>query len=85
MIKEILISASEKLSKDDQKTFSVLSNPEFLSEGTAINDLESPDRVLIGGEDQNAIQALKDIYENWVPAEKILTTNLWSRIIKVSC
>lgn len=58
--------------------FHVLSNPEFLAEGTAIADLHHPDRVLIGGEDQGAIDALAQIYEAWVPKEKIITTNLWS-------
>ncbi len=62
--------------------FQILSNPEFLAEGTAIADLHHPDRVLIGGdptsEGQQAIQALVAIYEQWVPAERILTTNLWS-------
>ena len=58
--------------------FQVLSNPEFLAEGTAIADLLNPDRVLIGGEDQEAIEALVDIYASWVPRERILTTNLWS-------
>ncbi|MEI7952491.1 MAG: nucleotide sugar dehydrogenase, partial [Synechococcaceae cyanobacterium ELA182] len=60
------------------KTFSVLSNPEFLAEGTAIADLESPDRVLIGGEDDAAIEALVAIYSQWVPESRILRTNLWS-------
>jgi len=60
------------------KTFSVLSNPEFLAEGTAIADLESPDRVLIGGEDPEAIEALAGVYGQWVPSERILRTNLWS-------
>jgi len=60
------------------RTFAVLSNPEFLAEGTAIEDLEDPDRVLIGGEDPAAIAALAGIYGQWVPAERILTTNLWS-------
>jgi UDPglucose 6-dehydrogenase len=60
------------------KTFSVLSNPEFLAEGTAIRDLEAPDRVLIGGEDGAAIEALAAIYGQWVPQERILRTNLWS-------
>ena len=59
-------------------TFSVLSNPEFLAEGTAITDLENPDRVLIGGEDQGAIDALAGIYGHWVAPERILRTNLWS-------
>ena len=62
--------------------FQVLSNPEFLAEGTAIEDLQDPDRVLIGGdqtpEGLAAIQTLFDIYARWVPAEKILTTNVWS-------
>ena len=62
----------------DGKTFAVLSNPEFLAEGTAIADLEAPDRVLIGGEDPVAIEALVAIYSQWVPAERILRTNLWS-------
>lgn len=60
------------------KSFSVLSNPEFLAEGTAIQDLEKPDRVLIGGSDKKAVEALAGIYENWVPKGKILRTNLWS-------
>ncbi|MBW1656733.1 UDP-glucose 6-dehydrogenase [Flavobacterium quisquiliarum] len=62
--------------------FQILSNPEFLAEGTAISDLLNPDRILIGGdqtpEGQKAIQALVDIYANWVPQDKILTTNVWS-------
>jgi len=62
--------------------FDILSNPEFLAEGTAVEDLVAPDRVLIGGdstpEGQNAIQQLVDIYANWVPKDKILTTNVWS-------
>jgi UDPglucose 6-dehydrogenase len=62
--------------------FQILSNPEFLAEGTAIQDLLYPDRVLIGGEQtqegQKAIAALVSIYGNWVAPEKILTTNLWS-------
>ncbi|CAK9177737.1 unnamed protein product [Ilex paraguariensis] len=62
--------------------FQILSNPEFLAEGTAIPDLFNPDRVLIGGretpEGQKAIEALKDVYSHWVPEERILCTNLWS-------
>ena len=58
--------------------FHVLSNPEFLAEGTAITDLHNPDRVLIGGEDAEAIAALVNVYASWVPRERILTTNLWS-------
>ena len=61
-----------------KKSFSILSNPEFLAEGTAINDLTYPDRVLIGGEDKESISELKKIYLNWVSDEKILTTDLWS-------
>jgi UDPglucose 6-dehydrogenase len=64
------------------RSFEILSNPEFLAEGTAIRDLEAPDRVLIGGDEtpsgQAAIQSLVDIYEHWVPRERILTTNIWS-------
>jgi UDPglucose 6-dehydrogenase len=58
--------------------FHILSNPEFLAEGTAVQDLLNPDRVLIGGENNEAIAALADIYKRWVPVERILTTNLWS-------
>lgn len=58
--------------------FHVLSNPEFLAEGTAIADLHDPDRVLIGGENDEAIEALVKVYASWVPRERILTTNLWS-------
>ncbi len=59
-------------------TFDVLSNPEFLAEGTAISDLLDPDRVLIGGENPAAIERLVDVYAHWVDRKKILTTNLWS-------
>ncbi len=58
--------------------FHILSNPEFLAEGTAVTDLHNPDRVLIGGEDAEAIEALVNVYAAWVPRERILTTNLWS-------
>lgn len=58
--------------------FHILSNPEFLAEGTAIQDLQKPDRVLIGGENEEAIQALVNIYAAWIPQENIITTNLWS-------
>ena len=75
-IKEIL----EENSTDIH--FEILSNPEFLAEGTAIQDLFKSDRVLIGGDEtqsgQKAVQALVDIYENWIPKEKILSTNVWS-------
>jgi len=63
--------------------YQILSNPEFLAEGTAIQDLLNPDRVLIGGdnsskEGKEAIEALVEIYANWIPKNKILTTNVWS-------
>ena len=78
-IKTILNAEVKSESKNnDLKSFSILSNPEFLSEGSAINDLEKPDRVLIGGEENDAIQTLVEIYKNWVPSERIITTNLWS-------
>ena len=63
-------------------SFTVLSNPEFLAEGTAIKDLLEPDRVLIGGpeteEGHRALEAVVDVYAAWVPRERILTTNVWS-------
>jgi UDPglucose 6-dehydrogenase len=62
--------------------FDVVSNPEFLAEGTAIRDMQQPDRVLVGGREthsgQKAVQAIVDIYSQWVPRERIITTNLWS-------
>jgi UDPglucose 6-dehydrogenase len=62
--------------------FDILSNPEFLAEGTAVADLLHPDRVLIGGEHtekgKKAQQALVEVYANWVPRDQILTTNVWS-------
>jgi UDPglucose 6-dehydrogenase len=69
-------------SRNDGISFDVLSNPEFLAEGTAISDLENPDRVLIGSRDSEsglrAREALAEIYANWVPRDRILTTNTWS-------
>ncbi|GMR43458.1 hypothetical protein PMAYCL1PPCAC_13653 [Pristionchus mayeri] len=73
--------------RDAQRTnntlaFQVLSNPEFLAEGTAMKDLANPDRVLIGGEDseegKKAVAALVEVYSSWVPRERIITTNTWS-------
>ncbi len=67
---------------DQKSNFQVLSNPEFLAEGTAVPDLHNPDRVLIGGEEsiegQKAIETLASVYNNWVPRERILITNVWS-------
>jgi UDPglucose 6-dehydrogenase len=78
-VRAILMSANgDELANTSPKTFSVLSNPEFLAEGTAIRDLEQPDRVLIGGDDQVAIEALASLYCRWVPNDRILRTNLWS-------
>ena len=75
-IKEILT----KYNKDFN--FQILSNPEFLAEGTAMRDLEVPDRVIIGGDNtpdgKKAINALVKVYSSWVPKKNILTTNLWS-------
>jgi UDPglucose 6-dehydrogenase len=69
-------------SNSNGRKFQILSNPEFLAEGTAMADLEAPDRVLIGGdqtpEGKAAIQKLVDVYATWVPRERVLTTNLWS-------
>jgi len=75
-VMKTILNSSNDHSKS--KTFSVLSNPEFLAEGCAINDLKNPDRVLIGGEDELAINELANIYLNWVPSSKILRTNIWS-------
>lgn len=63
--------------------YQILSNPEFLAEGTAVDDLMNPDRVLIGGdldtsEGKEAVEALVDIYAHWIPRERLLTTNVWS-------
>lgn len=62
--------------------FQVLSNPEFLAEGTAVTDMENPDRILIGGEQTSdglaAIESLVQVYAHWIPRERIITTNTWS-------
>ncbi|UYW00525.1 UDP-glucose 6-dehydrogenase [Flavobacterium agricola] len=76
-IRDILDNTGNKVK------FQILSNPEFLAEGTAISDLLNPDRVLIGGnpeteEGQAAINVLTEIYARWVPENRILTTNVWS-------
>ncbi len=77
VIQGILTSA--ELDNDKEEiSFNVLSNPEFMAEGTAIQDLEKPDRVLIGGDNLEAMTALLEIYARWVPKEKILFTNIWS-------
>ncbi len=60
------------------KSYEVLSNPEFMAEGSAVNDLLNPDRVLIGGDSASACNQLSAVYEQWVPKEKIIKTNLWS-------
>ncbi|KAH7421798.1 hypothetical protein KP509_13G076300 [Ceratopteris richardii] len=76
--------AIEKILTHNNKgiNFQILSNPEFLAEGTAIEDLAKPDRVLIGGretpEGRKAVEALKAVYAHWVPEENIITMNLWS-------
>ena len=76
MVKEILSES------DNGHNYQVLSNPEFLAEGTAIADMENPDRVLIGGditnEGKNAVAAIVNLYAQWIDREKIITTNLWS-------
>ena len=63
-------------------SYQILSNPEFLAEGSAVEDLLNPDRVLIGGEEtdagRSAISALADVYLNWVPKDRIITMNTWS-------
>ena len=81
------VRTSEKIKQilklnNNNVDFQILSNPEFLAEGTAMRDLEVPDRVIIGGdktpEGENAIKALVEIYLKWVPKKNIITTNLWS-------
>ena len=75
-LKEILSLTNKRVK------FEILSNPEFLAEGTAIKDLFKSDRVLIGGDDtksgRNAVKCLTEIYEKWIPQSKILKTSVWS-------
>ncbi len=77
-------SAMQRILSANRKglNFQILSNPEFLAEGTAISDLTMPSRVLIGGEQTPAglaaIETLASVYANWIPRERIITTNLWS-------
>ena len=78
LIKKILFAQNVKDHSAQNRTFSVLSSPEFLAEGSAIKDLENPDRVLVGGDDIDSIECLAQIYSKWIPTHKILLTNLWS-------
>ena len=75
---ENILNSAETNSKREEISFDVLSNPEFLAEGTAIKDLDNPDRVLIGGDNKEAMIALSNLYKAWVPEKKILFTNIWS-------
>lgn len=81
-IRTILDHSNGVTPEHDKPKFAVLSNPEFLAEGTAIKDLLNADRVLIGSEDneagQQAEQALANVYANWIPRERIITTRIWS-------
>ena len=76
MVKEILGESP------NGHSYQVVSNPEFLAEGTAVKDLENPDRVLIGGdmdeEGRKAVELVASIYANWIDRDRIITTNLWS-------
>ena len=69
---------SKILSCNKSIEYDILSNPEFLSEGNAINELVNPDRILIGGENNDAIKELVELYNKWIPLEKIIVTSLWS-------
>lgn len=77
-----LVNLFKTREQESDVRFEVVSNPEFLAEGTAINDLIRPDRVLIGGfptrTGQIAQKVLADVYANWVPTERICMTNVWS-------
>jgi UDPglucose 6-dehydrogenase len=66
------------LAKGNGDHFDVLSNPEFMAEGTAIDDLQNPDRVLVGGQCSHAIEVLASIYSLWVSPDRIIRTNVWS-------
>jgi UDPglucose 6-dehydrogenase len=81
------VRAAETLAKilhsgSNSVEFEILSNPEFMAEGTGIRDMEFPDRILIGSRETPsglaARQALVDLYRHWVPEENLITTNLWS-------
>ena len=76
MVKEILSESP------NNQSYQVISNPEFLAEGTAMQDLASPDRVLIGGDTdeagRKAVELVASIYANWIERDRIITTNLWS-------
>ena len=69
---------SKIFSQSKNSSFEILSNPEFMAEGTAIDDLQNPDRVLVGGNNNVAVNELAGIYGNWVDSSRIITTNLWS-------
>ena len=75
---QTLLNSNKSEDSNCERTFSVLSSPEFLAEGSAIKDLRFPDRILIGGDDLDGIESLKILYKKWIPEEKILVTNLWS-------
>tara|TARA_B100001093_G_scaffold448916_1_gene454811 strand:- start:83 stop:1507 length:1425 start_codon:yes stop_codon:yes gene_type:complete len=75
---KLILNSSDSNQTNKKKSYSVISNPEFLAEGSAIQDLEKPDRVLIGGEDMESINEIANLYNEWVPEKKILKTNLWS-------
>lgn len=79
---EAIAKVLKRNCSDPNVNFEILSNPEFLAEGTAMEDLACPDRVLIGGSDTEsgraAIAALTSVYEHWIPSERILAANLWS-------
>eukprot|EP00924_Labyrinthula_sp_SR-Ha-C_P003296 maker-scaffold_15-snap-gene-5.61-mRNA-1 protein AED:0.21 eAED:0.21 QI:152/1/1/1/1/1/2/229/484 len=75
-----ILSSVKRKNFNGKPNWAVLSNPEFLAEGTGIEDLRDPCRVLIGGNEESkwAVDTLSSVYQNWVPKERVLTTNLWS-------